>query len=87
LATIRGGLYDDRVAAPSALNQGVRKMAKFEHMLTEEDLRKIIAKHIRDTVNVSLSPDSVNIQAKPKQNYRSEWETAEFRAIVSQKLP
>ncbi len=52
--------------------------------LTEQDLKALILDHIRERMNADFNPDHVKIEVKSKQNYKSEWETANFRAIYEQ---
>ena len=53
-----------------------------EIRLTQNDLRKIVARHISEVIGgVDISPDNVLIEVKSKQNYKAEWEPAEWRAI------
>lgn len=50
--------------------------------LTEEELRELVVRHLESLLNVPLTEKDVQIEVKSKQNYRSEWESAAFRAIV-----
>lgn len=52
--------------------------AKFE--LSEKDIRAAIQAWISKEIGVAIYPDQIEIQVKSKQNYKSEWETASFRA-------
>lgn len=53
--------------------------AKFE--FTEADVKKLIIADLESKMGkVSLNPSSVLIEVKSKQNYKSEWEAASFRA-------
>jgi len=49
--------------------------------LTEEDLRRLVADEIRARTGGPFDEKRVTIEVKSKQNYRSEWESAAFRAI------
>ena len=49
----------------------------------EATLRHLVREHITRTLGeVSLQPEDISIEVKSKQNYRSEWESAAFRARV-----
>lgn len=53
--------------------------------LNEEALRRLVLKEIREKLNLSITElieSDVNIEVKSKQNYKSEWEKAAFRAKV-----
>lgn len=50
--------------------------------LSEADLRGLVLAHLRDTLNSELTENDVVIEAKSKQNYKSEWESAAFRARI-----
>ncbi len=56
---------------------------KIDIEIGEEDLKKLIIEHLEEILKVSLSIDDVRIEVKSKQNYKSEWESASFRARVS----
>lgn len=51
--------------------------------ITKEDLQKLVLDKMRELVpNIGLFDEKmVKIQTKSKQNYKSEWEEADFRAI------
>ncbi len=52
--------------------------------ITEIELRKLVIAEIEKRLGeIPLSPDKVAILVKSKQNYKSEWETAAFRASYS----
>ena len=55
-------------------------MVKVVFELTEDDLRSILAEHFRAIHRLNLEPKEIQIQVKSKQNYKSEWESASFRA-------
>ena len=60
-----------------------------EIKLTEKDLRELIIAYICKTTAISrdeLNSSAVRIEVKSKQNYRSEWEVADFRAVYIQAL-
>lgn len=48
--------------------------------LTKEDLKKLIADKISEMVNITVDPKFIQIQTKSSQNYKAEWEEAEFKA-------
>jgi hypothetical protein len=49
--------------------------------LSEEDLKQLILREVRSRINDdNLTLSEVKIEVKSKQNYKSEWEIAEFRA-------
>jgi hypothetical protein len=50
--------------------------------IDESTLRKIILGHLQGVLDVALKPEDVRIEVKSKQNYKSEWESAQFRATV-----
>lgn len=47
--------------------------------LDENDIRTILAHHINELYHTSVLPNDLEIQVKSKQNYHSEWETADIR--------
>ncbi len=55
---------------------------KIEVELTEYDLKRLVIDRLSATLNVSLEESDIIIETKSKQNYKSEWETAAFRARV-----
>jgi hypothetical protein len=51
--------------------------------ITEQDLKRLILAELRQTMPESeIVETDVTIEVKSKQNYRSEWEPAAFRATV-----
>mgnify|MGYP001566849641 CR=1 FL=1 len=54
--------------------------AKIE--LTEIDLKELILASIQAHLGENkLNKDNLKIEVKSKQNYKSEWESAAFRAV------
>lgn len=53
---------------------------QIEIMLTRDDLKQIIADYISNRVGYDIEADKVTIETKSKQNFKSEWEQADFRA-------
>lgn len=51
--------------------------------LSTDDLKKLVLDHIKSQILTTndYDPKNVTIETKSKQNYKSEWEVAEFRAI------
>lgn len=54
--------------------------------INESDLRSLVLEHLQEKFNSDLKPDDVKIEVKSKQNYKSEWESASFRATVSKEV-
>jgi hypothetical protein len=51
--------------------------------ITEEELRELVVREMRDRINNSNGTFEVNkvqILVKSTQNYKSEWEPAKFKA-------
>lgn len=52
--------------------------------LTEADLKKLILDEINERLNgLPVTEHEIRIEVKSKQNYKSEWEAASFRASVN----
>jgi hypothetical protein len=47
--------------------------------LNELEIRKILVNHLNNEFNLNINPESLPIQVKSKQNYKSEWEEANIR--------
>jgi hypothetical protein len=56
---------------------------KIEIELSEKELRQFILSHLSDLYTGDLKEEDVIIEVKSKQNYKSEWEPANFRARIS----
>lgn len=57
---------------------------KIQVELTEKELRELVYTYIANQfIGADISADDVRIEVKSKQNYKSEWEEASFRAVVS----
>lgn len=54
---------------------------KISFEVTEKDLRMLVISFFADKLgNIPINEDAVQILVKSKQNYRSEWEVAAFKA-------
>ena len=50
--------------------------------ITEKDLKQLIIDHLETTLGLQhFEEKDVSIQVKSKQNFRSEWEKADFKAV------
>lgn len=54
--------------------------------ITEYDLRKLVREYLSLKMGIKLDDSDIKIETKSKQNYKSEWESAEFRARASRIL-
>lgn len=55
-----------------------------EITLTEFDLKRLVADELQRRLgDTPLEANEVKIEVKSTQNYKSEWETANFRARIS----
>lgn len=51
-------------------------------VIDEKELTNIILEKLQETLgNIDISAKDIKIEVKSKQNYKSEWESANFRAI------
>ena len=62
-------------------------MTKIEIEIDEETLRRLVMNFLSTMVGESLKESDINIEVKSTQNYKSEWETARFRARVRRNVP
>lgn len=59
-------------------------MIKLDIELDERELRALVLLHLREILgDIELKEDEITIEVKSKQNYKSEWEVAAFRARVN----
>ena len=49
--------------------------------LTQVDVAKLVHREIEERTGQTIKPERISVQVKSKQNYRAEWEDAEFRAV------
>ena len=56
--------------------------------LSETDVRRLVIEHIRSLVpsDFDFRDDYVCIQVKSRQNFKSEWEIADFRAVFNRDI-
>jgi len=57
-------------------------MPKIEIEIDEADLRSLIKKYLEEKLNFAFKDEEIKIEVKSKQNYKSEWEVAQFRARI-----
>jgi len=50
--------------------------------MTEQDLKNQVSNWFEKHTGLEIEPKDIKIMVKSKQNYKSEWEIAEFRATV-----
>lgn len=48
--------------------------------LTEKDIKQLIKSYLETQLNREIDDSEISIEVKSKQNYKSEWESAQFRA-------
>jgi hypothetical protein len=50
--------------------------------VTESELKQLVLAHLQEKLgNISFKAENVRIEVKSKQNYKSEWEVAAYRAV------
>lgn len=56
---------------------------RVEITIDESTLKRLVRDHINNQLGeMTVRDDEVKIEVKSKQNYKSEWETADYRAKV-----
>ena len=58
-------------------------MANMLIEISESELKALVQKEICAKTGQEVSMSDIKIQVKSKQNYKSEWETAAFKAEYS----
>lgn len=53
---------------------------KINFEIDEKTLKKLIQEHFEEKTGQMIPEDKIVIKVKSKQNYRSEWEIAAFKA-------
>jgi hypothetical protein len=58
-------------------------MPKIRFEIEEKDLKSMVEQYLRANLGAMaiIDPKDIRIEVKSKQNFRSEWEKADFRAI------
>lgn len=61
---------------------------KIQAELTEQDLKRLVLFHFQRELGMSLelTHRDIQIEVKSKQNYKSEWESASFRARIDKSI-
>ena len=49
--------------------------------ISDKDVRELVRQFVSDKTGQPVRLEDVKIEVKSKQNYRSEWESASFRAV------
>ena len=57
-------------------------MSKVDIEIDEKTLKGLVLDYVTTLIGSDFCEDDVRIQVKSRQNYRSEWETADFRAVI-----
>lgn len=57
-------------------------MSSVDITVDKTTLKKLVRDHLSEIMGCMIEEADVKIETKSTQNYRSEWEQAEFRAIV-----
>lgn len=55
-------------------------MALIKVEYTEKELAALIVRDLENKLNITMKVEDVKIMVKSKQNYKSEWEEASFKA-------
>jgi hypothetical protein len=55
---------------------------KIQIQITEKELRALVCEMLSRELSTPLQDGDIKIEVKSKQNYKSEWESASFRARV-----
>ena len=53
---------------------------KVKFVLENKELRELISDYFREKTGQEVLPEFISIKVKSKQNYKSEWESADFKA-------
>jgi hypothetical protein len=53
---------------------------KLDIEYTDQDIKDLILKDLANKFDGEIDPKLLDIKVKSKQNYRSEWESAAFKA-------
>ncbi len=62
-------------------------MNAFIHVeVDEEILKKLVADYISGLTGRDIDKKNISIQVKSKQNYKSDWEEAEYKAVYKRQL-
>lgn len=52
--------------------------------IDEEKLKELVIAHLNELLGtMNFNKDDVKIEVKSKQNYKAEWEVANFRATIN----
>jgi len=55
--------------------------------LSQQDLIKLVHGFFEEQLSgMTVNPDFIRIEVKSKQNYKSEWEQADFRAVYERSV-
>lgn len=72
----------DMYAVPAA---GKATDMKIRIEINEATLRQLVAEYLDEKLgDLSPKPENISIRVKSKQNYKSEWEEAEFQAVYEE---
>ncbi len=50
--------------------------------IDSSQLKKILLAYLKTQITYPLEEDDIKIEVKSKQNWKSEWEDADYRAVV-----
>lgn len=55
---------------------------KIKLTLDEVEIRNILSDHVQEQFSVYIEPAKLDISVRSKQNYRAEWEKADFKLDI-----
>jgi hypothetical protein len=58
-------------------------MTQIDVMVDEKTLKRLVTDYLATTLQAEIDIKDIHIEVKSTQNYKSEWESAAFRARIT----
>jgi predicted component of type VI protein secretion system len=62
------------------------RMSSIDIEIDEATLKELVRTHMSEIFGTRIEASDIQIRTKSKQNYKSEWEVAAFKAVIHKNI-